>query len=187
MPQARLFRGRFVFPALLTLTITLSAQQPTFKLVHTHTFRTSDTYITWETNGLAHEVTDNGVLDNETGSIIAALTITSGYPPSGVVGRLYDFRCTQIPLCNVFRAGFSVTAAGGVQPYKWTWAAQPGSTLPPGLTFPSFSSSQCLNVSRPAICGKPTKAGSFNVTITVTDSESPAHHAIANYTIRISQ
>jgi hypothetical protein len=113
------------------------------------------------------------------------LQITSGYPPSGRVGKLYNFHCTQIPLCNVFVAGFPVAAVGGLRPYSWTWTAQPGSSLPPGLLFPDMSRYQCLNISPPAICGKPTTAGYYNVVITVKDSESPPRHASAQYTIHI--
>lgn len=121
--------------------------------------------------------------DGTVTTLLAPLTITSGSPPSGYVGRIYLFRCGSIPLCNTFRAGFSVTAAGGKQPYSWTWKAQVGSSLPPGLVFPGAL--YCLNVPRPAICGKPTKAGTYKVLITVTDSESPPHHAIGSYTINI--
>lgn len=114
-----------------------------------------------------------------------SLTITSGYPPSGTVGRLYDVRCAQIPPCNVLLAGFPVRAAGGVQPYSWKWTAQSGSTLPPGLLFPDTSGYECLIVAPPHICGKPTKAGYYNVIVTVTDSESPPSHASTRYTIHI--
>jgi hypothetical protein len=113
------------------------------------------------------------------------LQITSGNPPSGKVGKLYNVHCTQIPLCNVFVAGFRVAAMGGVQPYSWSWTAQSGSSLPPGLLFPDLSRYQCLNISPPAICGKPTTAGSYNVVITVKDSELPPRHASAQYTIHI--
>jgi probable HAF family extracellular repeat protein len=114
---------------------------------------------------------------------VTSLVITSGPPPNGTVGRLYDFRCLQIPPCNVIRAGFPITAAGGLPPYSATWTAQPGSSLPPGLFFPF--SHECLGVSLPAICGEPSTAGSYEVVITVTDSESPPHHANASYTIHI--
>ena len=114
-----------------------------------------------------------------------SLQITSGPAPSGTVGKLYDFRCAQIPPCNVFLAGFPVTATGGVQPYSWSWTAQQGSSLPPGLMFPDISRYQCLNARPPAICGKPTKAGTYNVVVTVKDSESPPSHASKSYTIHI--
>ncbi len=117
--------------------------------------------------------------------VVTSLQITSGTPPSGTVGKLYDVRCAQIPPCNVILAGFPVTAAGGVQPYTWSWTAQPGSSLPPGLIFPDMSRYQCLNVRPPAICGKPTQAGTYNVVITVKDSESPPSHASKSYAIHI--
>lgn len=113
-----------------------------------------------------------------------SLTITSGLPPSGTVGKLYDLRC-PLPCFGFFLAGFPVRAAGGLQPYSWRWTAQLGSSLPHGLFFPDTSGYECLHVSPPAICGKPTTAGSYNVVITVTDSESPPRHASARYTIHI--
>ena len=115
-----------------------------------------------------------------------SLRITSGLPPSGRVGRLYDERCNQIPPCNVILAGFPVTAAGGLQPYSWSWTAQGGSSLPPGLGF--FARRYwryCENVLPPDICGKPTTAGSYKVVITVADSESPPRHASQRFSIQI--
>jgi probable HAF family extracellular repeat protein len=124
-----------------------------------------------------------------TGSLAALeaetpLSITSGSPPSGKVGAPYDLRC-PLPCFGLFFAGFPVTAAGGVRPYWWSWSAQQGSSLPPGLMFPDLYGYQCLNVRPPAICGKPSKAGSYNVVVTVKDSESPPRHASKSYTIRI--
>jgi len=116
---------------------------------------------------------------------VTSLQITSGTPPSGTVGKLYDVRCNQIPPCNVILGGFPVTAVGGVQPYTWFWTAQLGSSLPPGLLFPDMSRYQCLNVRPPAICGKPTQAGTYNVVITVKDSKSPPSHASKSYAIHI--
>lgn len=111
----------------------------------------------------------------------AAFAITSGPPPSGTVGKAYDFHCSQIPLCNVFLSGFPLNASGGVQPYVWTWAAAQGSSLPPGLGL----SSRCLNIGGPAICGTPTMAGSYNVVVAASDSESPPAQTSAIYTITI--
>ena len=50
------------------------------------------------------------------------LRITSAVLPQAVLKETYGGT-----------PGFSVTAAGGVPPYRWTWVAAPGSTLPPGL------------------------------------------------------
>ena len=91
---------------------------------------------------------------------IGTLTNTSPAPPGGTVGIPY---------------AFSFTASGGITPYAWSWAAAAGSSLPPGLSVTSG-----------AISGTPTTAGSYNVIVTVTDSESPAVQMNANYTIVIS-
>jgi hypothetical protein len=91
------------------------------------------------------------------------LTIISGAPPDGTVASVYD------------GSGFSVSASGGRQPYMWSWAAAAGSSVPPGLSFSNAS-----------ITGTPTTAGPFNVIVTVSDSESPAVHVSANYTIIVA-
>lgn len=77
-------------------------------------------------------------------------------------------------------AGFSVTAAGGVPPYSWTWKAADGSTLPPGLKL--FSNPDSTGT----ISGIPTNTGPYVVMVTVTDSESPAGHTSATYIITVS-
>ena len=92
--------------------------------------------------------------------------ITSGAPPSGTVGFPYGIGG---------QVGFSPTASGGVQPYNWGWAAASGSSLPPGLTLNNLG-----------ISGQPTAAGTYNVIVTVTDSQSPPQHASANYSITIA-
>ena len=89
--------------------------------------------------------------------------ITSAAPPAGTVG---------VPYMN---GGWVLDASGGVQPYNWSWAAASGSSLPPGLTLDSNS-----------ISGQPTVAGTYNVVITVTDSQSPPAHGSANYSITIA-
>ena len=122
-----------------------------------------------------------------TTSTTAGLRITSGPPPSGTVGRAYDFRCAQIPPCNVFEAGYSLTAAGGVPPYSMHWAGAPGSSVPPGLGVFAAPNFLCINVKLPAICGKPTVAGTYHVIVTVADSSSPRLHASATYSITIFQ
>lgn len=120
-------------------------------------------------------------------SAIASLTITSGAPPSGRIGRIYDFHCTQIPLCNVFVAGFPLSAAGGVPPYSWSWAGAAGSSIPPGLSLHVAGGNfgGCLNVAAPAICGTPTTAGTYRVIVAVSDSGNPPNHASATYSITV--
>ena len=117
----------------------------------------------------------------------AALQITSGSPPAGTVGDLYDGRrggrcrsgsagCVCIIItgigleCFIDLHGFPLTATGGVQPYTWSWTAAPGSSLPPGLT-----------VSNALIDGTPSATGSYSVIVTVTDSASPPANANGNY------
>ena len=97
-----------------------------------------------------------------------ALTITSAAPPSGTVGTAYA------------GSGFLLTATGGKGPYSWSWTAgSTGSTgvlgLPPGLALSSAM-----------ISGTPTQADTYNVLITVTDSQSPAAQKSAPYAIKIA-
>jgi hypothetical protein len=96
------------------------------------------------------------------------LTITSAVLPQAVLGEAYG------------GAGFCVTAAGGVTPYRWTWAAAAGSTLPPGLRLSSNPDGTGT------ILGTANKTGPYGVIVTVTDSESPAMQKIATYIITVA-
>ncbi len=59
------------------------------------------------------------------------------------------------------------TATGGTTPYSWS-----ATGLPPGLS---------INGTNGTISGTPTTAGSYSVTVTVTDSSSPALSGTASY------
>jgi hypothetical protein len=117
-----------------------------------------------------------------------SLTITSGSPPSGVAGRIYDVHCN--PLQTICSSGFFLKASGGISPYHWSWAPAQGSSLPPGLRL-TDSFSQCpLSPTRTpgVICGIPSAPGSYVVIVTVTDSASPvpATQTSPPYTIIIA-
>jgi len=94
---------------------------------------------------------------------IGALVITSAAPPPGTVGAAYA------------GGGFSLAASGGVGPYIWSWAPAAGSTLPPGLILANAT-----------ISGMPATPGTYNVVITVTDSQSPTMHTSSNYAITVA-
>jgi len=144
-------------------------------------------------------------------SIDMPLAITSGAPPDSTVGVGYgsasigDFSCVWTPVegwhyacqpCSIsagscpatscsnrpqpgkacfmtqqVSGGFTLTATGGVSPYIWT-----ATGVPPGLN---------LDASSGNISGTPAAAGSYSVSITVSDSESPPAQASLNYTIEI--
>ena len=121
--------------------------------------------------------------------VTTALAITSSAPPTGTVMTNYDehsvhcYQQSRSCVCNTtgtgrycseLVAGFALTASGGVPPYTWNWAAAPNSSLPPGLSVSSAS-----------ISGEPTTAGTFTVTVTVTDSGSPSAQMSATYVIEI--
>jgi probable HAF family extracellular repeat protein len=115
-----------------------------------------------------------------------SFAITSGPPPTGTLGIAYGG--THVASNRESYIGFPLNATGGVPPYTWSWAAGRGSSLPPGLmvTVITLGGSTRCCVSVVVISGTPAKAGAYRVVVTVTDSESPAVHASANYTIMIS-
>jgi|GEM_PF-6605899 hypothetical protein len=114
------------------------------------------------------------------------LAITSGAPPNGTVGAAFGSFQT---ILGDTATGFWLHATGGAPDYTWSWAAATGSSLPPGLNivlrYVGGGSTRCC-VYVALIAGTPTAAGTYQVTVTVTDSESPAAQASANYTIVIS-
>lgn len=117
-------------------------------------------------------------------SATATVTISSNIPPSSPKGYNPGGKCT-IPLSVKFPGGcsgaavgkaFDVTleTSGGKSPYKF---AVTGGQLPPGLN---------LDAATGSITGTPTKAGNYQVTITVTDAESPAQSAAVTGTITVA-
>jgi len=92
----------------------------------------------------------------------APVVITSASLPNGVVNTLYSA---------------TLNATGGAPPITWSWVAQAGSSLPPGLVLAPTGS----------ISGTPTATGTFNVTVTATDSSTPALTASKNFSITIGQ
>jgi len=91
---------------------------------------------------------------------VTALSITTSSPLStGVVNSVYPSTTLQ--------------AAGGITPY--TWSVSPG-TLPAGLSLSAAG----------VISGTPTASGTFNVPVTVKDSESPIASKTANLSITVN-
>ena len=93
----------------------------------------------------------------------APLVIMSAAPPTGTTGAAY-----------AGASGFALVASGGIAPYSWTWSAGANSSLPPGL-----------DLTNNLITGTPTTAGSFSVTVSVKDSESPPSTKSATYVVSI--
>jgi hypothetical protein len=67
----------------------------------------------------------------------------------------------------------TLAATGGTTPY--TWSVPPG-TLPPGLSLSTAG----------VITGTPTTAGTFDFTVKVSDSSSPAQTATASLSIQVT-
>jgi putative Ig domain-containing protein len=92
-------------------------------------------------------------------TIQSALEVTTAVLPAGMAGSGYN----QI-----------VQAADGIPPYTWSIAS---GNLPPGLALSAAG----------AITGTPTQVGTFNFTVEVEDSETPAPDtAIAALSITIA-
>lgn len=118
----------------------------------------------------------------------AQLAITSGNPPRGIAGSYYgEAVCGGPPVFGPCYFGFYLQAAGGVQPYRWTWTAASGSSTPPGLSIVNNGAcpANAKFSGRWKIICKPTTAGTYNVVVTLTDSASPANQVSTNYTIKI--
>ena len=98
-----------------------------------------------------------------TAPVTLSIALTTS-PPEGTIGAVYGSG-----------PGFPITATGGVTPYTWSWTAAKGSSLPPGLSLSNGS-----------ISGTPTQAGSYQVILTVTDSELPSAKTTSNTTIVIA-
>jgi hypothetical protein len=98
-------------------------------------------------------------------TVVSALSITTtqGQIPAGIVGNPYNA---------------AMAATGGTTPYAWSWTAQAGSSLPPGLS---------INSSTGAITGTVGgSGGTYNVTVSVADSGTPQQNASANFSITIT-
>src|SRR5215472_5624524 len=105
----------------------------------------------------------------------APLTIVTASLPDATINVRYHAHCPNLFRCRPPIFGFQMVASGGVQPYTWSWAAAPGSSLPPGMTF---SAGGLLD-------GTATAIGTYNVVFAVTDSQSPAAQASANLTLNV--
>jgi Galactose oxidase, central domain/Kelch motif len=121
-----------------------------------------------------------------------SLAIGSQSPPSGQDEKLYDDHgrtCSRDHRSCTDLNGFVLSGSGGIAPYTWSWAAGPGSSLPPGLNIVTGPIGIAYNgevISGSRIAGTPIKPGSYNVVVTCTDSQSPPQRVSANYTIAIS-
>src|SRR5215470_7028196 len=70
---------------------------------------------------------------------MAPLALTST-PPNALAGDTYGgLSCGEPPFSGC-DGGFFLGATGGIRPYGFSWAAQPGSSTPPGLSIVSHGS-----------------------------------------------
>ncbi|HEY1272999.1 MAG TPA: kelch repeat-containing protein [Terriglobales bacterium] len=105
---------------------------------------------------------------------IGALSITTSSLPGGTVGRRYNPHCSRrTPFCFPLVYGLQLQASAGVPPYTWSWAAAASSSLPPGMSLTSAG----------LLSGTPTLSGSYQVSVTVSDTQSPAAQATSTLTL----
>jgi uncharacterized protein (TIGR03437 family) len=127
------------------------------------------TLVRWQILTFVGLVTCAGSLLSQSAPI--AITDT---PPDGTVGLAYSFQFTASEAVGV----------GGTGQYTWQWfPLSPGairghavSQIPPGLTLNSGG----------LVTGPPTQAGSFAVTVQVTDSNNPELFTFQNFTITVA-
>jgi hypothetical protein len=91
------------------------------------------------------------------------LTLTTGYPVDGTVGTLQSAR------------NFSVS--GGASPYSFV--LQPGSQVPPGMTFTSSGSNS-------SITNPPAVPGLYSLTVRATDSTGSPNFGQRTYKFNVS-
>jgi hypothetical protein len=105
------------------------------------------------------------------------LRITTIALRNGIIGLRYNPHCRiPFPCRPPFIFGLQLVASGGVPPYTWSWVAATGSSLPPGFTF---STSGYLD-------GIPTAVGTYNLVVTVADSQAPAAQATTNLSLTVT-
>jgi hypothetical protein len=82
----------------------------------------------------------------------------------------------------------NIQATGVTGPPTGTYTYTYTGTLPPGLSFVSHSvpGSSNNSVSYAIISGHPTHIGTYNFTLTATDTDKPAHVGSAPYAITVN-
>jgi Putative Ig domain len=110
------------------------------------------------TDSSSPEQTAKAQLSISVAATTASVQIVSSSVPSGLVGSSYST---------------TLAATGGTTPYSWDISS---GALPAGLTLSSAGT----------ISGTPTGAGTFSITVKVTDSGSPATSASANLSVTIA-
>jgi large repetitive protein len=100
---------------------------------------------------------------------LTAVLFVAGCTTNGGSGQLaVTTLSSALPAGSVSAGGAypssTLSASGGTAPY--TWAVTSGSSLPPGLNLSGSGT----------ITGSPTTAGTYNFSVTVTDSATPTPH-----------
>lgn len=144
--------------------------------------------VTFETTGSQTVTATDMAVPSITGSSVsietsASVEIISGLPPSGAAGKPYGpvhALCCGRGSQNFFQLAANITG-------YWSWAAAPGSSLPPGLNCCSLriSSNTGVLTIEGVISGIPMAGGAYNVVVSFLASGT-TKTATANYTISIA-
>ena len=121
----------------------------------------------------------------------STIDIISGPPPEGMETKAYGTGHLVSGAGGRFSGTFfQLTASGGTGSYNWSWAAAPGSSLPPGMQCCTLifhtQSPPSSAIVRGAIYGIPTNLGTYQVVVTVAQAGSPAVQTSAIYAITIA-
>jgi hypothetical protein len=86
-------------------------------------------------------------------SLNSPVIVITAPPPAGAVNALYPSQTLRV--------------TGNTPVYRWSWKADPGSSLPPGLTLKASPDTKSAFIS-----GVPAKAGNYKFTITAKDKKN---------------
>jgi len=185
-----------VLPANSGLTNGTGAFSASLETAGNQTITTTDT-VTASVTGTSSSIGVNAA---------AALTITSGTPPSGTAGVIYGPSVTVVYFCRLFLghvvcgpctnpsycASLPYCFRGFIYPCKFNTQVTgfpftaTGGIPPYGWSATGLPANLSLNPTTGRITGTPTTAGTYPIVVTLTDSGTPKVTMNMNYSIVIN-